>query len=160
MGHFHWGKVQSDRSRIFRHASRAGRSSAPTGFAIPALATHRTECRDCKASDAALRRSRAGVPKVCAASERHRPAISTCEGRCRENVLSAWNVVSSSSATGLSPVVHPPSRPTDLQSPLSVRLSRRAGRPAMMRTSSRTGAGGSYRSEIIMPDDRHAMGMV
>ena len=78
---------------------------------------HRTECRDCKASDAALRRSRAGVPKVCAASERHRPAISTCEGRCRRNVLSAWNVVSSSSATGLSPVVHPPSRPTDLQSP-------------------------------------------
>ena len=61
------------------------------------------------------------VSSRCAESLRRQraspPAISTCEGRRRRNVLSAWNVVSSSSATGLSPVVHPPSRPTDLQSP-------------------------------------------
>ena len=78
---------------------------------------HCSECANLTSGFAARYRPRAALQKVCAASERHRPAISTYEGRCRKNVLSAWNVVSSSSATGLSPVVHPPSRPTDLQSP-------------------------------------------
>ena len=78
---------------------------------------HCTECTDFNSALAARYLPRAALPKVCAASERRRQSISTCEGRCRTNVLSAWNVVPSSAATGLSPVVHPPSRPMDLQSP-------------------------------------------
>ena len=75
------------------------------------------ECTKFNSGFAARYRPRAALPKVCAASERGRQSISTCEGRRRTNVLGAWNVVPLSSATGLSPVVHPPSRPTDLQSP-------------------------------------------
>ena len=103
------------RARL-RHGSRAGTSSAPTAKQSQ-HSPHRTECWDCESELAARSLPRAADLKVCAASERRRQSIGTLEGRGRTNVLSAWNVVPSSAATGLSPVVHPPSRPIDLQSP-------------------------------------------
>ena len=93
------------------------------GRRIPNLAlqsahsVHFTECADCKSTLAARSQPRAGDPQICAASERRRQSIITCERRRRTNVLSAWNVVPSSAATGLSPAVHSPSRTMDLQSP-------------------------------------------
>ena len=118
-----WNGFTRATKRFIPQARAQTRTPHEPGWHLPCLAkqsaqcARRAHCADCISKLAALSLLRAGVPKVCAASERHRPAISTCEGRCRKNVLSAWNVVSSSSATGLSPVVHPPSRPTDLQSP-------------------------------------------
>ena len=104
------------RARAFGTPHEPGRR--PPHLALQsAHSLHCTECADCKSALAARSLPRAGVLKVCATSERRRQSISTCEGRRRTNVLSAWNVVPSSAATGLSPVVHPPSRPMDLQSP-------------------------------------------
>ena len=78
---------------------------------------HVRECTKIASGLAARYRPRRALQKVCAASERRRQSIITCEGRRRTNVLSAWNVVPSSAATGLSPAVHSPSRTMDLQSP-------------------------------------------
>jgi len=79
---------------------------------------HSLHVRECtKFSSGLAARYRRALQKVCAASERRRQSIITCERRRRTNVLSAWNVVPSSAATGLSPAVHSPSRTMDLQSP-------------------------------------------
>ena len=114
--HLQYGKVHSARTRAFVTPRSPGRRRLDDAM-ILVHSVHCTECTKINSALAARYRSQRALTKVCATSERRRQSISTCEGRRRTNVLSAWNVVPSSAATGLSPVVHPPSRLMDLQSP-------------------------------------------
>ena len=116
MGQLHSQKVHFRARARFCKAHEPGRRRLDDAM-ILAHSVHCTECAKINSGFAARYLPRAALQKICAASERHRQSISTCEGRCRTNVPSARIVVPSSAATGLSPVVHPPSRPMDLKSP-------------------------------------------
>ena len=142
-------RFNSARTRVFCSAHEPGRRRLHDVMNF-AHSLHCTECAKFNSGSAARYRPRAALQKVCAASERRRPSISTCEGRRRTNVLSAQNVVPSSAATGLSPVVHPPSRPMDLQSP------QRASFETCQQTSHDENVVDNWSWRLIQERDHHA----
>ena len=109
------------RARLSARLARKSQRAAPPGEAIRALSTYR-RVRGLLSEPRRASRSLCRCATKLAHERALADDIMPCKERGRADVSSGRNVVSPSPAAGPSPAVHPPSRFTDLISPLSASL--------------------------------------